>query len=58
MPCRRQVAGPYAVANPRALHYVCSLGVCDHYEVCHDEDGEVNIVGEDIVELLARLRVI
>lgn len=56
--CRRQVAGKFGNKNPRALHYVCSLGICDFYGLCRDEDGDEQVAADELLDLLARLNVI
>lgn len=56
--CRRQVAGKYGNKSPRALHYVCSLGICNYYEVCQDEDGDEQVATDELMGLLARLNII
>jgi len=56
--CRRQVAGKYGKINPRVLHYVCGMGTCDYYEICRYEDGGEQVTTDDLVDLLARMRMI
>lgn len=56
--CRRQVAGKYGKINPRALHFVCSMGTCDYYRVCRYDDGEEQVTTDELVDLLAKMNVI
>lgn len=58
LPCRLQVSGRVGVATPRGLHYVCSVGQCDHFEIRRNERGEQAVLDEDLIGLFARLRFI
>jgi hypothetical protein len=42
----------------RKVHYVCRLGECDFYKSCYsaNQDAVVTVDGDDIVSLLAMLR--
>ena len=59
LPSRLQVSGKYGKSTPRGLHYVCSVGHCEYYEVKKNDYGrQQTIDNEDLVSLFATLKVI
>lgn len=55
VPSKRQVASR---EKGRKIHYVCRLGKCNFYNASLSDGGIVTVERDDLVSLLAMLRII